>query len=584
MRTRSRRIVIAAVLVSATTLSGCTGIPSSSQPEVINTVAGGAPAPTLAITPEPGSAPRQIVDDFLTACRYADRSHAAARGFLTSADLQRWNDSTVTVLDSLQVGNFTSTSATTGAVVVTGRRVGSLAANGVYSPELKGNGSGGDIATFPFTLKLVAGQWRIDDQQAGVIIDAANFLSVYASRVLYFFNLTEKHLVADLRYTPINDSQLLANWLVDQLASGPRSDLQTAYRPEMPEQAQNDPTRVGVLSFGSPTKVLIPGAAQLDSSTRNHLAAQLAVTLEPVASQLSIIDAGTAVQIPQAHGTTFTADDFPAELDTGQRVPSLYYLNGGRIFDDTGTALPGRANGQYDLTSVALSGADSASMKLAGTAATGPHSTALYVGTATGGLRQRLAAGALSRPAWAPDADEVWIGDGTSLYRVTSDGRPNAVTMSTPNGGALGSVVAVRFSPEGTRIALVLATADGASRIWVGSVVRPETGTVTVDDLEPISPQGVKIKDLAWNGQLKLFATGSDVATNEPGIYEVQVDGSAWTPRSNGNLPDAADSITIAENQVAWVSTGSTVWEQRAGEWVSPKGGQTPGTNPVYTE
>ena len=582
MRIRTRRAIAAVAILGAATVSGCTGIPASSQPEVITTVAGGEPAPTLAITPQPDSAPRQIVDDFLTACRYAERSHAAARGFLTSAEVQRWNDTTVTVLDALQIGNFTANTSTSGSVVVTGRKIGAVNTNGVYTPELKGNGSGGDVATFQFTLKQVGGQWRIDDQsQAGVIMDEANFQSVYATRALYFFSLGEQHLVPDLRYTPINDPQLLASWMLSQLAVGPRPDLQTAVR-EMPAQA--DPTRVGVLSFGSPTKVLIPGAAQLDASDRNHLAAQLAVTLQPVASQISIVDSGTAVQVPQTGGTTFTAADFSAELGTSRDEPAPYYLaNDGHIYDRTGTALPGRANGQYELTSVALRGTDPATMQVAGTAGAKPG---LYVGTAAAGLRQvRLpGTGQLSRPAWAPDADELWIGDGAALIRVTADGRAVAVTVSTPNGGAVGRVAAVRFSPEGTRIALVLETPDGASRIWVGSVVRTDSGAVSVDDLEPISPQGVAIKDIAWNGQLKLFATGHDVTSSEPNIYEVQVDGSVWTPRSNGNLPGQADTITIAENQVAWVSTGTTVWEQRAGEWVSPKGGQTPGTNPVYTE
>jgi hypothetical protein len=155
-------------------------------------------------------------------------------------------------------------------------------------------------------------------------------------------------------------------------------------------------------------------------------------------------------------------------------------------------------------------------------------------------------------------------------------------------------VVALRFSPEGARVAVVFAAPDGTAQVWVGTVVRSQT-QVRVDGLQAITPAGIAITDVAWNDPLKLFVIGRPVSSpssptaravpiGDADIYEVQVDGSLWTPRTVANLPQDPDSITVAENEDAWVSAGSTVWVQRAGGWASPGPGSTPGTNPVYVE
>jgi hypothetical protein len=582
MTLRRARAAAALLFAAVVALAGCTGVPSLSSPEVVTAVGGATPTSSPAIAPVPGADPRTIVSDFLAASATDDVHHQAARGFLSPEALQRWSDTTVTVLDATQVSNFVD-----GAVIVTGRRIGTIAANGIYTPALQGYGAGGIPQPFQFGMKLVGGQWRIDTLLNGVIIDDSAFQRLYAERPLYFFDLAERHLVADLRYTAISDPALLANWLVGQLASGARPELQTSVRSELP--AQTDPSAVHVV-LGSTVQVQIPGAGQLDPDTRNRLAAEVAFTVQPaVIADLSIVDSGRAVAVPLVHGTTFTPTQFAAYRSVGPDQPALYYLAGGHLLDVTGHQLPGRADGQYNLTAVAVSSPPDGDLHLAGIA---PSSGAqrLYVGTQNEGLRPTQVHGSLSRPAWSPDQSEVWVGSGSALVRVpvNSDGvpgRPVPVPVTSSTGNAVGRVSAVRFSPEGTRIALVLIGTDGSSQVWVGSVVRGTTdGAVTVDGLTPISPQGVTMVDIAWNGQLTLFAVGRDAATSEPGVFELQVDGSLFTPRGNANLPGQADSITVAENQVAWVSTGLTVWEQHAGAWISPLPGSTTGSNPVYAE
>jgi hypothetical protein len=573
----ARRWPSVALVLAGLLLAGCAGVPSSSQPEVIATGGAAQPTPSLEITPPAGADPRTIVSDFLVANDTVD-AHTEAQGFLTPAAVQLWSAKTVTVLDSTQVSNFVD-----GRVVVTGHKMGTVAADGIYTPVLQGSGNGGLSTQFAFTMKQVSGQWRIDTLQNGLVVDYADFLRLYQQRAVYFFDLDESRLVPDPRYTTITDPALLASWLVSQMAAGPRPELQTAVTTEFP--AQTDPNRLAVL-LGAVTRVSVPGAAQLPAKTRNNLAAALAVTLRSaVVGPIAISDAGHDVQIPAAGGTTFTASNFTDAIGPANPSPSVYYLDtNGRIIDADGEPMPGRANGQFALTSVAVTQNTAGDLLIAGTAASGGQ-TRLYVGTQNAGLRVTKVRGTLTRPTWAPGRGEVWVSNGSTVFRVGSNGAAVSVPLTASNGSVPGRVVALRFSPEGTRIAMVIAADDGTAQIWIGAVVRPPgNGEVSVDQLEPISPQGIAIADVAWNGPLKLFAVGHSVGAGEPGVDEVQVDGSAWTARGNGNLPGAADSITITENQVAWVSTGQTVWEQRAGSWVSPGGGTTAGTNPVYLE
>ncbi|MFN2518755.1 MAG: LpqB family beta-propeller domain-containing protein [Jatrophihabitantaceae bacterium] len=574
----TRPRVLALLSAAAVLLTACTGVPASSAPQVVKQVGVAKPSSDPAITPTVGADPRTVVLEFLSANALVNESHANARDFLTPLAKNKWLDTTVTVLDSLQVGNFTN-----GSVTVRGREKGTVNSAGIYTPVLQGDGGGGVSVSFAFVMKKVLGEWRVDTLTSGLILSDADFQRIYQQRSIYFYDLTEQHLVRDPRYSSLTDPSLLANWLTGQLANGPRPELQNAVSRELP--AQTDPRRVAVL-LGSPITVELPGAAKLDAGTRDRLAGQLALTLDQVVpgAFLSILDGGRPVSVPSAGGTQFTASGFRAAANPANTAPALFYIHGEGVVDATGKPLPGDlGSGQYHLASVALAGVRGSQDLLAAGTSGPPSNARLLVGTARTGLRSTVLHGRLSRPSWAPNLNEVWVGDGAQVYRITRGGKPSVVPVAGP-GALTGRVSALRFSPEGSRVAVVLSAPDGTgAQVWVGSVVRT-SAQVRVDSLEPISPQGIAVTDVAWNDQLKLFTIGRVLSTGEPSVYEVQVDGSLWTPRSSQNLPGAPDSITVAENVPAWVSVGPTVWAQSGGSWAGPRGEQTPGTNPTYLE
>ncbi|MGI8761924.1 MAG: LpqB family beta-propeller domain-containing protein [Jatrophihabitantaceae bacterium] len=582
MRRAGRALRLAAwPLAAVLLLAGCTGVPTSSRPQVVKTLGAAQPSAPAVITPQAGADPRSVVTGFLANNATDDENHSAARAFLTPAAKNRWADTTVTVVDNPQVGNFDSASD---SVTVVGREIGTLDASGVYSPSLQGDGTGaGGVAVrLSFALKLIDRQWRIDGLQNGLLISEGEFEQFYQQHAVYFYDLAERHLVPDPRYSALLDSGLLANWLMTQMVGGQQGELQGAVSTEVPQGT--DPRRVTV-TVGSVIQIEVPGASQLDPEHRNLLAGQVALTLDQVADRapMTITDGGRPVSLSQVGGTQFTAVDFSSALNPPNRLPELYYVDGGKVLDVRGRPMPGSlGTGAYHLNSVALATTGATSgLAVAGTS--GPAAAQrLLVGTSAAGLKATVVRGRLSRPAWVPGHAEVWIGDGSALYRAGVTGVASAVPVTAGSGKVGGRLTAIRLSPEGSRVAIVITAVDGTAQIWVGAVVRAG-GTVRVSNLAPISPQGVAITDVAWNDALTLFAIGREISTGEPSVYEVQSDGSRWTSRGIGNLPPP-DSITMAENVVAAVSAGGTVWEQRAGSWAGLNAGTTYGTNPVYVE
>jgi hypothetical protein len=571
------RRLAAVLLIAALSLIGCTGVPTSSSPEIVKPV-GVAQSAAPAATPAADADPRTIVLGFLAANAQANGHSAASRNFLTTDAKNRWSNTTVNVVDSLQVSNMTG-----GVVTVRGRDMGSVNASGIYTPALQGDGRGGVSVSFPFSMKQVGDQWRISKLGSGLILSYSEFQRIYHQRKIYFYDTAERYVVPDSRYSSLTDPSLLADWLVSQMADGPRPEIQNAVSREFP--AQIDPRRVTV-TLGPPAAVEVPGSSQLGASTRDRLAGQLALTLEQVTPGLaiSILDGTQPITVSAAGETAFTASLFASALSPANPAPALFYIRDGAVVDAKGRRLPGQLGSPAaHLRSIALAGTSgNRDLRAAGTSGA-PADARLLVGTEREGLRPTTLHGALSRPSWAPNLDEVWVGDGSQVYRF-ADGKAGQV----PVGGAstlTGAVRSVQFSPEGSRVALVLDALDGrSSQIYIGSVVRT-SALVRIDSLEPISPQGIDVVDVAWNDELKLFAIGKVRNTGESNVYEVQVDGSLWTSRTGSeDLPGAPDSITVAQGVPAWVSVGGTVWAQTGGSWASPNGGTSGCTNPTYLE
>jgi Lipoprotein LpqB beta-propeller domain len=572
----ARRWLVVLAIGASAVLSACSGVPTNSSPEVIGPVAGGVSQSSAAIvTPQPGSDPRSIVLGFLDANVSNDSRHTGARTYLTSAAAKSWTDTTTSVVGSTPLtGTF---NLQNNSVTVTANKVGTLDAHGIYTPVTEGSGS--TPITLTFGLTQVSGQWRINTLNNGLIVDLNDFQQTYKPRPVYFFDQSQKRLVPDLRYSPLTD-QTLCGWLLDQLIAGPRAELQSAYTSNLPEQNAH-----AVVTFGQTIAVNLPGSSQLDAATRTRLAVQLAFTfaLEFVPAQVVLSDGTKQVSIPQTN-QPFTSQSFPS-YQPSSTPANVYYLHDGAVVAGSGVKVGSPATG---LTSIAIAARGSSNL-LAATSGKS-DSAQLLVGSLNGSLTAtNVPAGPLSRPAWAPGLQEVWIGDGLTLYRMPTVGAPAvAVTLASSSGSVTGQIRSVAFSPDGVRIALVIKGTEGGSQLWIGTIVRTPDGA-SVQSLEPVTPTDLDLTDVAWNDANTLYAVGGDAGLpGGYGIWSVQLDGSLLTARSTTGLPSAPDSITPSQSGFAWVSANSTVWVSRGQEssWTAPGGGPgtTSGTSPNYVE
>ena len=573
-----------ALLPVVLVLAGCTGVPTDSAPLVVRTVDHGGPDEQANITPKDGAEPRDMVIDFLTASVAADARHSQARQFLTNAASRKWQDSGVTVLNEITITKEKSTGPHTKRVEVFGPRVGQLDDKGVFTPSLKGLGLG-DTETFSFDLVQVEGQWRINQLQPGVLLSKTSFDRSYQARKLYFYDLSETVLVPDLRYSALG-GQALAAWLLTALVTGPRPELTQSVINEVPDKV----TGATVVN-SDPIAVEMPGSSQLDANGRNRLAAQLAYTLIQIrfasGTQFALTDSGRPVVVPAGHGANFVAADFSTALpDSAAPAAEPYFLRDGAVIkgtDDKPIAGPLGQPGR-GLTSVALRHTDAGELQVA---AVGGNR--LQIGTANRLIPVRLPAGALSRPEWRPRtgdaAADAWVGVGTrgSIFRVGGDGIARQVSITSSVGGLpLGQVVALRFSPDGVRLAAVLRGADGSLTAWIGSLV-VSSSDIRIDSFQPFTPPRLAISDLAWTDATKLLLLAREPG-DETRVRPVSSDGSELgNPTRAAGLPGTPTSIAAAPQQSPLVSASDSIWTLGTGGWKPfPGVTATPGVNPVF--
>ena len=590
---RLRRVGVGAAAV-AMVVSACSGVPSSSSPEVIHPAEGNlSAAGQPLITPQPGAEAREIVKEFLNANVGEPDDPRSAHLFLTPGEQGKWSDSTVAILQQDPRVDFAvQDSDNKTRVTVSGTQIGRLAADGTYTPEPAGTvGGGGQSWQNTFTLVLVDGQWRISDLPDGLIVTEADFAAAYLpARKLYFFDLHEEHLVPDLRYSALTSEQVIASWQLTQLLAGPRAQLDGAVRSEVPPSQGALSARPSVKVTGQFDSVELPGSSQLDAPTKRKLAAQLMATFGQLEAQavMTITDGGRPIDIPSIP-QRFTKSDISAATGLfGSIQPPVFYVDAqGRLVDAKGK--PVEANGKpfkgplgpgpHILTSVAVAARNSDNYEVAVTTGSGA-SEALWIGKLVSSLHKAaVGIGPLTRPSWAPGLTEAWVASGAHLFRVSDRARAIPVQTGLPEG----AITALRFSSDGTRLALIVQGKAGGAQLWIAAVVRA-SGTVRLDNPQPITTEDYALTDVAWNDDTTLYVIGKDSSHN-PGIWSIQADGSNLQPRPTGGLPSAPDSITAAPGggMPAWVSAGVGVFQETS-DWEGPNNQTTYGSNPVYLE
>lgn len=577
------RAGLTGVLVAASlAATACSGVPHSSRPEVVRPVDENANAVARgpAITPTPGDDPRAIVNGFLQAAVSSDSGHSEARQFLTTDAKRKWQDTSTTVADDygISIADARGNSAT---VTVSWNRIGQLDNRGVFTPTLKDDGTS-DKQNFTFELIRSDGEWRIDSPPQGLLIKRSDFLSSYRARSLYFFDTSESQLVPDLRYSQL-DGQALSSWLLGQLVAGPRDELATSVVNELTDPVD---VRRAAVTFGERIQLEMPGSTQIDSVGRLRLAEELAWTFGSIrfGTTMRITDNGVPIDLPNV-GTEFSTANFQSvgPQDNGNPSGAFYYVLHGALIDGlTNRPVPSRLGlPTADLKSVAVLPQGSSDARIAAVSNTG----AFLIGTLQGGLKQLAVPGViLSRPEFNINTADAWVITSHGAYRISHDLAIHPVNLASSRGGLpRGDHAAVRFSPDGARIALAFSSSQG-NNLWIGSVVVSGSDT-RIDNVEQITPDLLDVADVTWSNATTMLMIAQDrtVPNSRRKVWSVQSDGSLLVEQSVEGLPGDPDTITSGPGQFALVAVGQTIWIQRSSTWAALSGsGQTPGASPVY--
>lgn len=529
-----------AVLVTAGTLllSGCTTLPTHSQPQAIGAIPQN-PAETEVPEPTPGIDAFPLVREFMKASAQPTGRHAAARKFLTREADSRWNDTASTTIasriDVLSEGLRTDDAAT---FLVRAEKIGQLSPDGVFTAEE------GTIET-KISVVRVDDEWRIDDLPSGVIIERPHFLSHYERRAVYFLDPSGRRLVPDLRWVAVNQEQIVPQ-LMAMLMDGPSTTLAPGVTSQFSEdvrlrgpitKADGRTTQVGVGLGG--VKMDFQGLSAAGPEERRRLAAQIIWTLDHADVPGPYVVEADGAPLDESLPSGWTRQDV-ASMDPNAAAAAdvgLHAIYEGGLVSVTDTAVsavPGTAGALNSVESAAIShdGKQVAVVTRNGGAEGSAYQ--LMIGAYGGALTVAAEGSSITRPTWSASDSSVWaVVDGENVIRIvreTTSGEHSSVEVESGAVSALqGQIDSFRLAPDGVRAALIV-----GGKVYVAVVAEPRQGMYTLVNPKPVA---LTLTDTAvaldWGTTDSLLVVRNSA---DAPVARVSADGSRVDQLPRGNL------------------------------------------------
>lgn len=555
MMTRRRLAAIAAGLVTAIGLAGCSGLPTD------GTFQAGLPADEPAQDarwqfsaegPEEGAEPVAIVLGFLDAGESPANDWEIAREFLTDEAAAEWDpDARVTVenIEDRNIGEFNG-EGDEGEVSVAVSPAATVDGSGRYQRANE------TVRALDFELARVDGEWRIASAPDGVVIQNETFSSIFRPQSLVFAGPGDR-LVPDLRWFP-DGSGLVKDVVTELVEGGPAPWLELAVTTafddiELRGVSANATDQVVTVSLSS-------AAEDVGAARRARMQTQLEETLAPLGFEevrmmvgdsriVAPEDTVTSVE-PDARALVMTEDDFG-------------YLSGGDITPIEGLSAIMRAR----FTSESDAGDPATSIVVA------PDLKSAVVQTEAGALWRVDAEAeefrALSyEDGWlAPSLDAfgyAWSadpGDPDTLLAWGEGDEP----LELVGAAGLTSVSALQLSRDGARIAIA-GRQDDQAVLLVAGVRRDADGApIGLSGVQDVSDLPSPAESVAWVSDTVVAARIADSGTTL--IHEQEVGGTAarltasfasdWLTYGN---PQSRERLLSSDGSIYVRS--STTWEQ----------------------
>ncbi|MCZ2402777.1 GerMN domain-containing protein [Paenarthrobacter sp. Z7-10] len=425
--------------------------------------------------PVPGASAASIVEGFIAAGTGVADDFQVARQYLDRSIAKTWKADTRTLVYQ---GGFKAVSDGSGSEFKVDFDVESTVdPNGIRTPAAPGA-----VETVKFSLTKVDGEWRISKVPDGIMLQTANFDTLFSAYSLYFYDPTFAFAVPDVRWLS-GKATTTTTSIVRALLNGPAPYLLGAVASAFPNGMElvrdSVPVNNGVAQVDLTAQPLLDASVK----SRQQMQAQLMLTLRNLNTVTSVtlradtreVDLGTPDQ------------GVPAPLVNNQVPPHQVALYKGQLVryaDGASTQIEGLpALAKYAPSHPAVSYGNNLYAFL-----NGDHGR-LYA-VSPGQPERQVASGVeLTAPSFSPQ-DWLWTATGDQRGTViavpagTSKGQPSAGVVLKVQWLQGRTVTSFRVSRDGSR-ALVISEQNGVSTVQITGILR--SGDLPKDLTQPIT-------------------------------------------------------------------------------------------------
>lgn len=522
----TKRWWLAVALVCAL-LAGCAHVPTSGPVRRVPAGSGRvdqgveiAPAP-----PGQDATRTEAVEGFLHAMAAYQPDYSVARAYLTPEASHSWDPSAgVQIYAEGYPMTVTEQTARLDAPIV-----GRLDAHGVYS---QANG------TLQHDFRLVqndAGQWRISNPPAGLLVSQYLFESAFVQATVYHWAKGRPWLVPDTRYFRRGNQALVE--AARSVLKGPTPWLAPSVEPT---PAGLELKGVSLTTEGVAELTVERPAEPLSNEQQDRLVTQLAWTYRhfPVVNGVVVrySDGSTWPATATTVATTSRPEVDPVDMATTRSLYVVTKERLSRVTDDVSEPqFIETATVPADVSAIAVR-ADSQQAALV----TGQGNDLSLVALPQGKAQKVLTRPGLGRPCFSR-VGELWVPDGTASVGVYSGGK-----WQWPTVARAGVVTHLAVSPDAARAALVTRDADGVTHVGLVRIVRSDT-TVALENWRPLEvaagDERLAVLDVGWSAYDTLTVLVRDPKGTS--VISVGSDGSRRTgvgPATSGEW----DELSVA--------------------------------------
>jgi hypothetical protein len=544
-----------ALAVPALLLAGCVSVPFAGDVEAGGPSDAGVDTDVnfLPSGPSNGATQEEILAGFLAATTASQDNYRIARSYLAEQVAETWNPYAATLVRSRE-----------GLVEREGETILTYTVPITASVDSVGRYSASESAsaqTLPaFQFVQERGEWRIAELGDGILISQQTFPSAFSQHTLYYYDLSFRNLVPDLRWFPARAE--VPTRIVRALLEPPTSWLVEATVSAVPEGTQLAAAPVEV-DGGLARVDLTSEVLSLSDEARALLRLQLSASLRAVSGV-----AGVQITVDQ---NALAIPDFT--VGSPEIVPQV----DARVLALTDDGF-GFVTASGDVEALGAL-ADSVEARGATRLSLGPSRTIAALLGDEGVWLARTSSG----PDVLLDSRPGLIGPSLDGYQfvwtVTSDGAGGIVAHEL-DGAAReveaplpddGTVVSLQVSRDDTRIAILF---DGASgpRLVVAAIVRDEASGVPLrlGEFRDLPVSGDSAIDAAWVDEVRVASvttTTDDAVTDDATLVELHEIGGRT--RSLGLPPGAAQVVggNSGVDGIRVLGAGGAIFEPRGSGW-----------------